>query len=138
MIFRNLKKSDYSQYLNLLSQLTTVKKSDIDKFNNFVNNLPENHIVQVYELNNKIVACGTIFIEQKVIHDMGKVGHIEDIVVDKESRGKKLGLKLIKHLENIGKTKGCYKIILDCDVKNIKFYEKCGFIEKGVEMAKYF
>ena len=27
-----------------------------------------------------------------------------------------------------------YKIILDCDEKNVKFYEKCGFNNAGVEM----
>ena len=31
----------------------------------------------------------------------------------------------------------CYKVILDCEDHNQKFYEKCGFHRKGVEMACY-
>lgn len=33
---------------------------------------------------------------------------------------------------------GCYKIILDCSVKNVPFYQKCGFTEKEREMVLYY
>ena len=35
-------------------------------------------------------------------------------------------LQLIQTLIEIGKSKGCYKIILDCSNSVIPFYEKCG------------
>jgi glucosamine-phosphate N-acetyltransferase len=44
---------------------------------------------------------------------------------------------LIDHCVEYGKLQGCYKIILNCEEKNIKFYEKCGFKYKNVEMSCY-
>jgi len=38
------------------------------------------------------------------------VGHIEDIVVDKDQQGKKLGLRIIEALDYIAKEVGCYKV----------------------------
>jgi glucosamine-phosphate N-acetyltransferase len=38
----------------------------------------------------------------------------------------------------VGKTVGCYKVILDCSEKNVPFYEKCGFTVKEKQMVVYF
>lgn len=40
---------------------------------------------------SKVVATGTLVIERKFTHMTGRVGHIEDIVVDIDYRKKKLG-----------------------------------------------
>lgn len=143
---RRLEKKDYfNGYFELLEQLTTVNKKDID-YNSFCRIFDSmygpasdvnTHIYVIEDINGKIVALGTILIEQKFIHTMGKVGHIEDIVVDKQYRGQKLGKMIIDYLITVGHKYKCYKIILDCKPKNVKFYEKCGFIKKGVEMAMY-
>lgn len=97
-------------------------------------------------------------IEHKFVHKNGLVGHIEDIAVDSSHQGKKLGLRVIEALKYIGQMTGCYKgkndtiipskhqksnlpclllVILDCAVKNIPFYEKCGFVPKESQMAWY-
>ncbi len=39
----------------------------------------------------KLLASGTIMMEHKFIRNCGIVGHIEDIVVSKDARGKNLG-----------------------------------------------
>lgn len=83
---------------------------------------------------NEVVATGMILIEEKLVHQCGFVGHIEDIAVRVDQQGKSLGKTLIKHLIEVGKEAGCYKIILDCDPKNVGFYEKCGLSKAGVEM----
>ena len=82
----------------------------------------------------QIVAAGTLIVEQKLIHQRALAGHIEDISVDTNQQGKKLGKRIIDALTGIGKSVGCYKIILDCDEKNVGFYEKCGYSRAGVEM----
>ncbi|KAF9406930.1 Glucosamine-phosphate N-acetyltransferase-like protein [Podila epigama] len=87
--------------------------------------------------HGKIVAAGTVLIERKFIHELGLVGHIEDIAVSADQQGKKLGLRIIETLKAIGQQVGCYKVILDCSEKNVLFYEKCGFERKGVEMGWY-
>ena len=86
-----------------------------------------NHIIFVAELDGKIVGSTTLLIEPKFIHSGGLVGHIEDVVVNKEFQGKKIGEKLIQRSLEYAKNQGCYKTILDCmdDVK--PFYEKLGF-----------
>ena len=141
MNFRYLQKKDYNlNYLDLLEQLTKVNKELISRndFSNFIDNLNENHQIIVVELDNNIIATGTILIENKLIHGISKVAHIEDIVVDKKSRGMGLGKKLISFLLNIAENKKCYKTILNCKKENIKFYEKCGLKHNGAEMVKYY
>ena len=89
IVFRKLLVSDYNtNYLNLMNQLSTIDKENItyEDFNNFINSLNLNHEIYVLDdiKNNKIVGSGTIIIENKIIHNFGKVAHIEDIVVDED------------------------------------------------------
>jgi len=138
---RHIDDSDITNdYIKLLGQLTQIDNLDKTKTFEFLRSLGKNHavfVVEDYEMN-KVVASGTIIIEHKLIHNNGKVGHIEDIVVDKDYRGYGLGKKIIEYLTNYAKEQECYKCILDCSEDNVKFYEKCGYIRKGVEMGCYF
>ncbi|KAI8929975.1 putative glucosamine 6-phosphate acetyltransferase [Entophlyctis helioformis] len=84
-----------------------------------------------------IVGAGNILIERKFIHECGKVGHIEDIVVSSSMRGKSLGKWIIRQLVHVGKQLGAYKVLLACLDKNVGFYEKCGLKPKEVSMAIY-
>ena len=72
-----------------------------------------------------------------MIRDYGKVGHIEDIVVDKHSRGLGVGKIIMDHLVKIANDMNCYKIILNTKEENVKFYEKCGFEKKDDQMVIY-
>lgn len=138
---RKIHKNDYGKkYLELLENLTTVNRENInsESFEYFVSILNKNHIINVIEHDNVIISTGTLFIENKIIHGFGKVGHIEDIVVDPTYNGKNLGRTIVNSLINYAKEEKCYKIILDCDDKVSKFYEKCGFIKKGNQMSLYF
>ncbi|KAF9075682.1 acyl-CoA N-acyltransferase [Rhodocollybia butyracea] len=94
-------------------------------------------IVIVDKQSDKIVGVGNVFIERKFLRGLGSVGHIEDIAVDKNQQGKKLGLRIIEALTYISENIGCYKTILNCSDANIPFYEKCGYQKKENEMAKY-
>tara|TARA_Y100001936_G_C15632044_1_gene437059 strand:- start:15 stop:443 length:429 start_codon:yes stop_codon:yes gene_type:complete len=133
LVFRSIIKEDLDDVFILLNQL---KEKDIDSLDkdvswkNFTSNTGANSIVGLYE--NKIVAYGSIVIENKIRGDIA--GHIEDIVVDTTVRGKMVGVKLVKELVNIGKSKGCYRITLFCDEKLIKFYERNGFKVNNVMM----
>lgn len=44
------------------------------------------------------------------IHNLGMVGHIEDIAVAKDQQGKKLGLRIIQALDYVAEQVGCYKV----------------------------
>ncbi|KAF5387527.1 hypothetical protein D9757_006600 [Collybiopsis confluens] len=97
-------------------------------------------IVIISKETDRIVGAGTVIVERKFLRGLGRVGHIEDIAVDKREQGKKLGLRIIQALTGLSESRdigGCYKTILDCSDENIPFYEKCGFEKKENEMAKY-
>lgn len=135
-----LSEKDYHRgYPQLLEQLTVVGNISYEDYCTRLKKMEKANInIFVMAIEDKIVACGSVLIEKKMIHNLGLVGHIEDVVVDSACRGLGLGKKIIKHLTEYAKKRGCYKVILDCERKNVGFYVKCGYHEKGVEMAIYF
>lgn len=146
---RDLHCNDYrNNYLNLLHQDFTINPSNIlfSDFTDYVNKLDSSHKIFIIEYlnldepeNNQtmIIGTATILIETKIIHNFGKVGHIEDVIVDNTFRGKGLGKLLIQKCIEYAKSCDCYKVILNCSDENINFYTKCGFIKKENEMVIY-
>ncbi|QKF93973.1 glucosamine 6-phosphate N-acetyltransferase [Fadolivirus algeromassiliense] len=133
-----LQKSDYYHgFLQLLEQLTTVCANEItyqafsDQFDKFKSK------VFVVKENGQVIGTAALLVEEKFIHKLASVGHIEDVVVSQEYRDKGIGKLLINHCVEYAKNNGCYKVILNCAEKNIEFYKKCGFTNKNVEMSIY-
>ena len=126
MILRPLKADDHLQYLQLLSQLTIVGDISKQQFKDHLEKI-QSQIIVCQDEDDTLIACGTILIENKFIHNCGKIGHIEDIVVKKDKRKMGLGKIMINKLVKIGEDNGCYKVILNCSDKNSGFYERCGF-----------
>lgn len=136
-IIRELKKEDlqngFLTTLDSLRQTSDIDKSKAEEIFDKINSNPD-HVIAVAEMDGKIVGTTTLLIEQKFIHKGGIVGHIEDVVVDKNFQGQKIGDKIMKYLLEIARKRGCYKTILDCtdDVK--PFYEKLGFKQIANEL----
>ncbi|PJC50923.1 MAG: histone acetyltransferase [Nitrosopumilales archaeon CG_4_9_14_0_2_um_filter_34_16] len=136
-IIRELKEADlwngFLKSLDSLKQASNIEKSKAKEIFEKINANPD-HIIAVAELDGRIVGSTTLIIEPKFIHNGGMVGHIEDVVVNKDFQGKKIGEKIMKYLIEIAKNRGCYKTILDCtdDVK--PFYEKLGFKQVANEL----
>ena len=134
--FRLVKEEDINDIFILLNQLKKIDLENIDRkkaWNDFKSNTSSNSIVGIY--NNRIVAYGSVVIENKIRGEVA--GHIEDIVVDSEVRGKMVGVSLIKELIEISRKKGCYRITLFCNKKLINFYSRNGFKVNNVVMKKY-
>lgn len=134
---RPIAASDFeSGALTLLSQLTHVGVVDRATFEQQIASMAACGIVTlvVCDTSGTVRGMASLLVEPKLIHGCGKVGHIEDVVVDAACRGQRLGEWLIAELCRVAARSGCYKTILDCDDKNAGFYEKCGFKRKGVEM----
>ena len=136
-----LEKVDYHRnFLQLLEQLTVVNIEDIS-YEDFCKRFDEmkatTYVVRNVSID-KIVAAGSLFVEKKFIHGLGSVGHIEDVVVDKDYRNMGFGKNIINKLVTCANEEGCYKVILDCSSENVGFYKKCEFKNKGVEMGLYF
>ncbi len=134
--FRLIKEEDINDVFILLNQLKKIDLENIDRkkaWNDFNSNTSSNSIVGIY--NNRIVAYGSVVIENKIRGEIA--GHIEDIVVDSEVRGKMVGVSLIKELIEISKRKGCYRITLFCNEKLMNFYSRNGFKVNNIIMKKY-
>lgn len=137
IVIRELVKEDlwngFLTTLDSLKETSKIDKEESQKIFEKINSNPD-HIIAVAELNGKIVGATTLLIESKFIHNGGTVGHIEDVVVDKNFQGEKIGEKIINYLLEVAKNRDCYKTILDCtdDVK--RFYEKLGFKHTANEL----
>ena len=140
--FKKITEKDINEdYISLMSQLSNTLSTDINKLKTFFKNNIENNnnIIQyIFRKNNENVGLITIIIEPKFIHDCSFVGHIEDVIIDKKFRGYGYGKKLIEFAINECKIKNCYKVILDCNKKNINFYKKTGFIKTEYQMRYNF
>ena len=129
-IIRELRKEDlengFLTTLDSLRQTSDIERNKAEEIFEKISSNPD-HVIVVAELDGKIVGTTTLLIEIKFIHSGGLVGHIEDVVVDKNFQGQRIGEKIMKYLLEFAKNRGCYKTILNCtdDVK--PFYEKLGF-----------
>ena len=143
MNIRRLEQADYDLgYLNVLSDLTTVGTITSKEWSERYREISSHPYIEIWVIHdtvrNEIVGTGSLLVEPKFIHHCGKVGHIEDIVVSKHTHGTGMGKKLVYFLAELAKIRGCYKVILDCTENTIEFYQKCGFMVKGTQMAVYF
>lgn len=137
MNIRKLEKNDYNSFMTLINDFR-ITKFNIDEFNTVLNKIQNNSEIWVIDINNELIATGTIIYEYKFIFNLCTLAHIEDVCVKKEHRNKGLGKKLIKHMIIEAKNKNCYKVILDCSDKNCNFYESCGFEKRGIQMSLLF
>ena len=123
-------------FLESLDNLRNASNLNKDNAKDILKKIIENpdHIIHVAEVDGMIVGSTTLLIEQKFIHEGGKVGHIEDVVVSKEFEGRGIGIKLVTSLLEVAKTENCYKTILDCKDELISFYERIGFKQESNQM----
>ena len=137
LTIRKLRKEDlqngFLTTLDSLKQASDIETKKAEEIFEKINSTPD-YTIAVAELEGRVVGATTLLIEQKFIHNGGLVGHIEDVVVDKNHQGQKIGEKIMKFLLDIANEQGCYKTNLDCtdDVK--LFYEKMGFKQVASEL----
>ncbi len=139
---REAQPDDYYAHIELYQQLSEIDSSQItyEMYKNFITSLNDNHkIFVLYDVEaDHVIGSGTLVIEPKLIHNMGRVGHIEDIVIHSKYRNAGLGKLIVQFITRYAKARSCYKVILNCSDDNKEFYEKNGFIRKGNQMAIYF
>ena len=138
MKVRQLLVGDYELGLmNLMEQLTEAPPI---KFEDFVKQyIKFGYNTSIYviedEEKKKIVGYGAIYIDYKFYRNCKNVGHIEDIIIDKEYRGQGLSKLIINKLLESAREKDCYKIILNCKDEYVGYYQKMGFKIVGNTMV---
>lgn len=132
--FRNIVKNDYNEYVKLIH--TDISK---EKYDDFIDNiLGNNHQIIVLELESKLIATGTLLIEEKLTYGGCKMGHIENILVYETYRGKGYGELLVKELLDKAKIMKCYRVDLNCNVELENFYKKNNFNASSISMSIFF
>nr|XP_034955127.1 glucosamine 6-phosphate N-acetyltransferase isoform X1 [Zootoca vivipara] len=132
LVLRPLCIADISKgFLKVLGQLTETGIVSPEEFIKTFDHMKSSgdYYVTVVEdtILGEIVATATLVIEHKFTHSCAKRGRIEDVVVTGECRGKQLGKLLMSTLTLLSKRLNCYKITLECQPKNVAFYEKFGY-----------
>ncbi len=129
MLIRKFRPADAKNgLLTILKDLTTVGSISDRELKRIIKIWAENDVYCIFiaKYGGKIVGATTLLIEQKFIHQGGKAGHIEDVVVLGGCRGYGIGSALIAAAIKEAKKAGCYRTTLYCSHKNARFYEKCG------------
>ena len=120
----------YFSTLKNLSELGGIEEN-VEKAGKIFNDISTNPLHKIFVAVDKhtseVIGSTTLLIEQKLIHNGGKAGHIEDVVTRKGFEGFGIGSALIDHALQVAKSVGCYKVVLDCSDTNIRFYQKAGF-----------
>jgi glucosamine-phosphate N-acetyltransferase len=130
-MYRNLKIDDYESYLGLISQFRSTYFT-YKEFEHFILNLPSNiEIIVDDELKSTI----TLIYEPKLIYNISKICHIEDLCVDDKYRMYGYGSKILNHAIERARTCGCYKLSLTCSENNLPFYTKNNFDIRGVHCS---
>jgi len=139
-LIRAARLEDLNSILELLYQLSPLKEgvvADKDKVKwiliDIIND--KNYHLCVFEDEGKVLGTALLLIQMNLSHGGRSYAHIENVVVDKEYRGKGAGRKMMDYLIEKGKEFDCYKILLNCSKDNIPFYEGCRFFDSGeIEM----
>ena len=140
MSFREIVKKPnyihYQEHVNLLNQQWTTDFS-YGTYLDYLNGLPSNHLLYGLYHKEQMIGQVAIIIENKLIHNVNQVAHIEDLIVDQRYRRQGLGQVLLKYCLDIAQHYQCYKVILNCSPELVDFYQKTKFKSKGYQMAYY-
>ena len=131
---------DFNGIVELLHQLWPEKKLDKELLLiTFKRGLrSKNQTFFVAKNNDNIVGFGSLSIKNS-IWQAGYLAHIDELIVDEQYRGEKIGSQILLHLTEIAFEKGCKKIELDSAHHRIaahKFYEHKGFINRAALFSK--
>lgn len=128
---------DIQKICEIVSQLTPGLPHDyrdaIVQFNKHIEINPD-YFLWVAELDEKVVGTAMMHLQHKLSYHCGRAAHLEDVVVDKDHRGKGIGELLVNKAIETAKQYECYKILLTCFQKTTAYYEKFGFVQHDIGM----
>ncbi|RDJ35007.1 MAG: GNAT family N-acetyltransferase [Crenarchaeota archaeon] len=156
LTIRKAKARDIPAICNIIAQLTPGVPHDyheaIAKFENKIQNNPDYFLWVVtveltlslktglfsymanYKSQEIVVATAMMHLQHKLSYNCGTAAHLEDLVVDKDWRGKGIGSVLVNNAIAVAQVANAYKIMLTCFPKTIPYYLQFGFEEHDVGM----
>lgn len=135
----NITEKFYNEFINLVKSFRNTN-INYNQFINYINELSTFHdiFLLIDEESENIIGCVTVLLEQKIIHDLQFVCHIEDLIINNIYKNKGFGSIILDYIKKYVREKKCYKIILNCDCNIKEFYIKNNFTSKNIEMSYYF
>ena len=141
VIVRLAKLEDQNRCAELLEVLAKATSDphevfDSKTFKNLISN--ERGSLVVAEENGTVLGMASISFNLALRYN-GEYCQLEELVVDKEARGKNVGGLLIEETIKLAKKRGCKEYglyILESTKHNQGFYEKYGFVKVGEEMRQ--
>jgi ribosomal protein S18 acetylase RimI-like enzyme len=137
---------DYLVSIDTFGRMTRQKGYGQKYFKAMMVNIKKNKgILLLAEQEKKIVgfAVGTIglpsYTEQLGHNKKNKIGRLDELFIEKNFRGKGVGLQLINAVEDYFRKKKCNIVRVEVFSPNQsarKFYEKFGYQEESVELVK--
>lgn len=136
-IIERAKEKDIETICRIVSQMTPGLPHDytaaIEKFQETIKDNPD-YFLWVARRDGIVVGTAMMHLQHKLSYNCGTAAHLEDVVVDKEHRGLGIGEALIQNAIQTAKKHNCYKLMLTCWEKTVKYYEKLGFQKHDIGM----
>lgn len=121
---RNCQLSDFTKVFKLLEQLWFDSILEYDSlrgvFENILKTDTQKLVVGIVE--NKIIGFCSLTIKHN-LWQAGNLGHIDELVIDKEFRGKGYGKKMIENITNLAQELKCKRIELDSAFNRTEAHE---------------
>lgn len=137
-VLRPMTENDFDKsFGDLLAELNPIGDLNAKKFKRQFNKMRD--CMDVYfivviedKTNGKVIAAGALLLEKKFYRATTTRGRIEMLIVQEKYRGRGFGKLIVHVLTCIGKYKGCYRVSLETQGQNMKFYlDKCFYIEEN-------
>lgn len=134
-MFRLLNEDDYTEYKSLIQ---TFRPTDftVDQFKEFVNLIGPQFQVWILVENSRIVATATLIYEIKLIFNVSKTAHVEDVCVHPNFISRGYGSMMLEKLHQEAEENGCRKLTLVAHEDISEFYIKNGYERRGVHLSR--
>ena len=139
MSIRPSKESDEASVYDLITLLMGFSLNRESFHDIFVQNLHDDTVLYyVAESEGCVVGFASLHIQPQ-LHHAGRVGEIQELIVQETFRGKGTGAQLVLRLEQEAQKRGCVSI--EVTTKNYRvdaqrFYELMGFTRTHVNFTK--
>lgn len=135
---REVRESDFEAVVYLLQAISVhvPAGSERERIWNAFSQQPQVHgvvAVQFAGTEEQVIGYGSLCVDLKIRG--GAVGHIEDIVVASQFRRQGVGNIIMQALIDLARSKGCYKVALECRDDKAPFYQQLGFAHTGCAMS---
>jgi N-acetylglutamate synthase-like GNAT family acetyltransferase len=138
LVIRKATEADIPHVCRIVGQLSPMGyKHDytnaVEKFRTHILPSPD-YYLWVAELDGRVVGTAMMHLQHKLSYHCGTAAHLEDVVVDRDCRGRGVGEQLVAQAIATARSHDCYKIMLTCYPRTAAYYERFGFQQHDIGM----